>query len=344
MRSLCCFVCLLLALTVVPAGSTEYVVDLDGLHDFTAIGPAVEAAASGDVITVNAGTYTGAQNRDINLGAKNPVIQAPSGPLNTIIDCQGAGRAFTMLSAVTDTSTLLSGFTITHGWARAMTEDGGGAVVLQFATPVIENCFFIENEGNFAGAVKFLYGDAIMRSCLFRGNAAVYAGALHSAYCSPTISRSTFIGNSATGTGGAFRAYQGSPVFRNCTFAENSNASGGCLQFDSSPVAGTVDRCIIAFGTQGRPLDGTGVTTVHSIIYGNAAGDSLYGTHHDNAFLDPLFCNMAGSDLTLCSNSWGLPTNNTWGVDVGVEGQGCPDCASPVAATSWGAIKALFGR
>jgi hypothetical protein len=248
-----------------------------------------------------------------------------------------------MMSAEIDSSTLIWGFTITHGWARASAEDGGGAVYCQFAAPVIENCVFTENEGNYAGAVKLLYGSATVRSCVFNGNDAVAAGALHSAYCSPTISRCTFVGNTATSSGAAFRAYRGSPVFRNCTFAGNGSGSGGCLEFDGSPVAGIVDRCIIAFGTQGAALGGSGVATEHSIVYGNAAGDSLYGTtHHDNAFVDPLFCGLAAQDLTLCANSWGLLTNNTWGFDVGSLGQGCADCDTPVASTTWGAIKALY--
>jgi predicted outer membrane repeat protein len=340
-----CVVTLLFMLAAVSAGSTEYVVDLDGFHDFTAIGPAVQAAANGDTVIVNPGTYTGSLNKNIMVVAKNLVIRSSSGPFDTIIDCEGAGRAFYVSNAAIDSTMLLWGFTITHGWARGATEDGAGAIVCDYAAPVIENCFFIENEGNFGGAVKFLYGDAIMRSCLFKGNEAVCAGALHLTTCSPTISRCTFIGNSATGSGGAFRTFKGNPVFRNCTFAGNSSASGGCLQFDSSPVAGTIDRCIIAFGTRWAVLGGSGVTTTHSVIYGNALGDSLTGTtHHDNAFVDPLFCDMDDSEFTVCANSVALAANNPWGVDVGVEGQNCPDCASPVAAASWGAIKALFGK
>jgi hypothetical protein len=317
-------------------------VDWAGGAGFTAIAPAVTAAADGDTIVVNPGTYTGPQNRDINPGQKNLVILASTGPYDTIIDCEGAGRAFFLSGAAIDTTTLIHGFTITHGWARGVTEDGGSAINCYHAAPVIEDCIFIENEGNYAGAVKLLYGDAIVRSCTFIGNEAVCAGALHSSYCSPRIRRCTFAGNTSTSTGGAFRAFQGSPVFTSCTFVQNGSGSGGCLQFDSTPVAGTLDRCITAFSTQGGPLGGTGVSTVHSIVFANAGGDSLYGTHHDNAFVDPLFCGVGGGQFTLCANSPALPVYNPWGLSVGHLGQGCSECDSAVAPTTWSAIKALY--
>jgi hypothetical protein len=345
MRPRFCFVWALFALAAVPAGAVTHVVDVNGGYDFTAIGPAVAAAADGDTIIVHPGTYSGAQNRGINPGTKNLVIASSATWYDTIIDCESAGRAFGFRSAEIDSTTVFRGFTITHGWARAFPEDGGGAIECYNAAPLIEDCVFTENEGNYAGAVKFLYGDALLRSCTFVGNEAAYAGALHSAYCSPKISRCTFAGNAATNFGGAFRAYAGSPAFTNCTFAQNSCSSGGgCLQFDGSGVAGSVDRCIIAFSTQGKPVSGYGATTVHSIVFANAGGDSLIGPHHNNAFVDPLFCGMGGGSFTLCANSPALPVHNAWGLSVGHLGQGCSDCASPVAATSWGAIKELFGR
>jgi len=330
---------------VAPAGATTHIVDVNGGYDFTAIGPAVTAAADGDTVLVNPGTYTGPENREIFPGAKNLVIESSGTWEDTVIDCEAAGRAFFFYGAGVDSATVLRGFTITHGWARGATEDGGGAIQCQDATPIIEDCVFVDNEGNFAGAVKFLYGDAVIRSCTFVGNEAEYGAALHSSYCSPLITRCTFVNNTATGFGGAFRAYSGSPVLRNCTFAQNSGAAGGgCLQFDGTAEAPIVDRCIIAFGTQGRPLGGHGATTVHSIVFANAAGDSLLGPHHDNAFVDPLFCGVAGGIVTLCANSPALPVHNPWSLSVGHLGQGCSECASAATAVTWGAIKAMFAE
>jgi len=336
-------VVLLTALVAVQAGAATHVVDVNGGYDFVALVPAVEAAASGDTIVVHPGTYSGADNTYVNFGPKNLVVRSSDGPLSTIIDGGGTSKAFTLLSAVTDTTTRIEGFTFTHCWARGAEEDGASALYCLSSAPIVEDCIFVENEGNFAGAVNFLYGSGIMRSCAFIGNDAVAGGALHSSYSSPVISHCTFIGNSATASGGAFRAFSGAPVLRNCTFAQNATANGGgCLQFDGYGAAGTVERCIIAFSTEGRAVFGTGVTTANTIVYQNAWGDSLQGTHYDNHFGDPRFCGLAGGDLTLCANSWGLAANNTWGVDVGSQPQGCPPCDAPVTGASWGSIKALY--
>jgi len=336
---------LIATLAAAQAGAATHTVDVNGGHDYTAIRPAVEAAASGDTVLVYPGTYAGPDNRNINPGTKNLVIASYGTREDTIIDCEGLGRWLSFGYAAIDSTTVVRGFTVANGWARQVTEDGAGAILSSHAAPIIEDCIFAGNEGNFAGAVKILYGDAVIRSCTFTDNAAEYGGALHSAYCSPRIVRCTFTGNTATEYGGAFRAYAGSPDFRDCTFARNScTGGGGCLQFDGAGVAGTVDRCIVAFSPQGRPIGGYGATTEHSIVFANASGDSLVGPHHDNAFVDPLFCGLDSGDLTVCANSPALPAHNPWGLSVGRLGQGCSECASAATPVTWGAIKALFAE
>lgn len=44
--------------------------------DYSSIGAAIAAANDGDEIHIADGTYTGAANRDLDLGAKNLVIKA----------------------------------------------------------------------------------------------------------------------------------------------------------------------------------------------------------------------------------------------------------------------------
>ena len=81
----------------------------------------------------------------------------------------------------------------------------------------------------------------------------------------------------------------------------------------------------------------------HCFVYANAGGDSLCGDHHDNEFSeDPLLCDVAGNDATLCADSPCQPSGNDWDELVGAYGVGCGPCGSPVEETSWGTIKALF--
>ena len=63
---------------------------------------------------------------------------------------------------------------------------------------------------------------------------------------------------------------------------------------------------------------------------------------YDCLYEDPLFCDIASNDYSLCTNSPCLPEGNPWGVTIGAHGEGCPSCNTPVESTSWGAIKALY--
>ena len=93
-------VCALLPL-VAPA-ETRYV-SKNGFHQYPFtnwlmaardIQAAVDSSTNGDVIRVWRGHYTGAGNRDIDLGGKAVTLQSQSGFSNTFIDCEQAGRGF----------------------------------------------------------------------------------------------------------------------------------------------------------------------------------------------------------------------------------------------------------
>ena len=127
----------------------------------------------------------------------------------------------------------------------------------------------------------------------------------------------------------------------NCTIVGNAGGSGagGIHSHASSPI---VTRTIIAFSTEGAGLVGT--DTDHCVIFGNAGGDRFSDKTLENLYIDPLFCDMANWDLTLCSNSPCLPgaPENTWDELVGAYESGCGNCDSPVEVGSWGSIKAMY--
>jgi len=79
-------------------------------------------------------------------------------------------------------------------------------------------------------------------------------------------------------------------------------------------------------------------------VYGNHEGDDLsFGAVSDTLCRDPRFCGMLSGDLTLCSNSWALPDNNGWSVQMGAHGDGgCGERDSPVEETTWGRVKGLY--
>jgi len=119
-----------------------------------------------------------------------------------------------------------------------------------------------------------------------------------------------------------------------------------CCDLHSSP---TLTNCMIAFSTQGEAIYCREATSTPALsccdVYGNVGGDWVgciadqYGVD-GNFSEDPLFCDLTIDDFTLASNSPCLPEGNDCHVLIGAHGEGCEE--SPVEATSWGSIKAMY--
>jgi hypothetical protein len=130
------------------------------------------------------------------------------------------------------------------------------------------------------------------------------------------------------------------------TFAFNRANLGTAIRLTTSGSA-TIENCIMSFGRIGTAIWRGGetevVTTSRCIVYGNEYSDDLVGSVSDTLNRDPRFCGMLSGDLTLCSNSWALPGNNPWTVQMGAYGDGgCGECDTPVEDTTWGRVKALY--
>jgi len=185
---------------------------------------------------------------------------------------------------------------------------------------VIEDCLFVLNDATLGGAIYSVSGTVV--GCTFERNHADYGGALHLWFREPNVTECTFIGNSA-GEG---------------SVAWLRNAGG------------TISQCILAFGGGGGTIEDYGTEwdpssstiVTQCVVFENAGGDDVCCNDYDNVVADPLLCSVYTGDYSLCENSPGLPGNNDWDVQVGAHGQGCGPCDSPVEATSWGTIKAMF--
>jgi hypothetical protein len=112
----------------------------------------------------------------------------------------------------------------------------------------------------------------------------------------------------------------GSVVVRRSTFADNTVVQEYAVI--SAYGSLTIEDCILAYNTGPALLSSGGGTTSHSCVFGNSMGDSLAGTHYDNLFTWPLFCDRGSADLTLHDDSPCLPAGNPWGVSMGAYGAG----------------------
>ena len=142
----------------------------------------IDAALDQDTVLVLPGTYSGAGNIEIGFNARAVILISLEGAQTTIIDCAGAGRAFSLrYSAGPDP--VIDGFTIMNGNGG----NQGGAIECFAYSPVIRRCVFLNNTAKYGGALYF--------------NGAL--GAAKSRIgCTPAIIECTFVGNVATEQGG----------------------------------------------------------------------------------------------------------------------------------------------
>ena len=328
----------------VSPADTVYV-DYDGFGDYTRIQDGIDAALDGDTVLVMAtyggpATFRGAGNRALDFGGKNLTLWALMGPHLISVDCEGADRAI-LLSAGTDSTSHITGFTFLNGYAS----DGGGAIRCDGESPRISDCIFRDNSAPDGGAIMLTQGPTRITTCVFYGNSASnHGGSVYAADSDVTVSGCTFSDNDAV-RGGGLAVVNSNLTVVSCTLANNEGVFGSSVWSEGSTA--TIEQCVLAFGRSGQCVWGGTPETFHCCVFGNEDGDDLPGTPHDNLFLDPLICDLYGADggnMSLCSNSPCLPSSagNPWSLQIGSRVQGCPDCDSPVRTSSWGTIKALF--
>lgn len=206
--------------------------------DMLTIQEAIDAAWHGDTILVDEGTYSGLGNINLNFDGKNISLESQGGPEQTIIDCEGDSRAF-YFDKGEGRSAEIIGFTITNGRS-----DYGGAIYSYGSSPTIENCIFLENSATESGGAIFHrqnWASMVIRDCSFFDNEARSGGALYFQTAGMSITRSEFSENSASTTGGAITFWNGWLSVSWSTFYLNTATySGGAIGIIGSGASATV--------------------------------------------------------------------------------------------------------
>jgi len=203
---------------------------------------------------------------------------------------------------------------------RPLDSRGAGAKIYQ-ASPVFENCLFLDNSGWGGGAaIESSPSEPIFRNCTFTKNGYNY---YH---------------DDAMG-GVIFLSWGTHPRFEDCTFYSNKGCGSTLFIDGTTPCFADFTRCIISFGIDatdhyyaGGPINcsdaaGSQINLTCCNVYGNTAGDYIdcisgeLGTN-GNFSADPLFCDTTANDLHLLAGSPCLPENNTCGVQIGAYGLG----------------------
>ncbi len=207
---------------------------------------------------------------------------------------------------------------------------GGGLSCDPGAQPTLSYCSFIENESSSGGGMACIFSDPTLLEVSFvRNYADFYGGGLYCGGSSPALDEVTFLGNSGRNGGGA--AFNGSsPSLLHATIVNNESIDGGGI-FCENGSSPTIRRSIIALNLGEGSVYCAGLNdpdTQQTCLYGNYVTDTPCGTHSDNLYQDPLFCDLGADDITLCANSPCLPDGNDWGLRLGDKGEGCEDCVS----------------
>jgi hypothetical protein len=240
-----------LGLVVLARGASA--TDLHVPSQYVTIQAAISAAAPGDRVLVDPGTY----HEAIDFAAKGIEVIGVGGAAVTTITAAGLGASVVTLKHAEPASTMLQGFTITGGDGQLSGNRGGGVFIGGAASPTVRECIITGNSVSDRGG-------------------GIFVGPGPSPSSGPTIVDCVISGNQASGYGGGVYgsgiASTGWPVIRDCKIAGNqAGYGGGC--------AGSGDFIDCAIESNIATGYGGGGYAVHSlrdsVLRGNSA--ALFG-------------------------------------------------------------------
>ena len=194
-----------------------------GSQNYHSIQNAINVSNDNDEIIVKPGTYY----ENINFGGRKVLLISENGPASTIIDGGGSGSVLTF-SSTEDGTSIIDGFTVQNG-----NSDVGGGVFISGTSPVIRNCWIMNNVAR-NGAGIYCIGDGA--SPIIKNNKIIHnhatggsdGGGIYSNDSSPVILNNIISFNQADSTGGGvFVSGSGSPIITNNQMDGNSAQAGG---------------------------------------------------------------------------------------------------------------------
>ena len=265
---------------------------------FATIQAAINAATSGDTVTVAAGTYT----ENINFNSKSLMLIGASAA-STIIDGNNSGRVVVADNSQSNGS-VLKNFTIQNGNANGTGYEGqGGGVNIFGVTMTMENLIIRNNTSLSKGGGLFLGSGADV-----------------------TLSNSKIIGNSANSSGGGVHLFAWSELsMSNVEITGNTTTHDGAgiyanwddniLSLVNSTVGGNTSSADNKYALYWEGDDNT-LTIVNTIIW-NPGLSSIYMDTDDG--WDDQVINVAGSVIQ-GGIAGGISTDDASSVDQNISG------------------------
>ena len=225
---------------------------LVGEGGYASIQAAIDAASDGDVIQVVGGTRT----ERVHLRDRKVVLEPVPGTGEVTLQGDGTPGSLMWIGEGQGPETVVRGFRFVDGIAGNPDPDGvpnnwasgGGGLTLWGTSPLIEQCEFVGNEGQYGPAINLQGGNATIRNCTFTGNTTTgTTAASYPVYCggaikilsyrddsptgadvtTPVIEDCVFTENEALLNGGAVSVWYSAPIIRNCMFEANRALGSG---------------------------------------------------------------------------------------------------------------------
>ena len=193
-------------------------------YDTGTIQEAIEAAAAGDTVMVECGTY---YEHDIHMKSGIVLLSKTGEADCAVIDAGHAGRV--MYCQNVDETAVIKGFTFTNGDLELMMN--GAGLYCSSSSPEVVNCAFTNNNGTG-------HGGGIQ--CIFQA--------------SPKIINCTFTNNNVMGHGAGISCmYNSCPRIEECTFTCNdTRCHGGAISIITGSAAEVIDCVFTANSAMGE--------------------------------------------------------------------------------------------
>ena len=232
--------------------------------DYTTIQAAINACVSGDTVLLSPGTYTGMNNKNLDFAGVNITLTSTKTLANTVIDCEGQGRAIYLHSGE-GSSSVISQITIRNGLVPD--DQYGAGILCENASPTIHDCKFentmsLWHQALGGAGIMMRPGSSTITNCSFQWNNAAVAGGgigVSGISSSLIVTGCSFIDNYGYnlfdhGGGGVSVWNNAQAQVSDCVFQDNEANMGGAVLAESGSTLVLTDCTIwgnIAHGAGG---------------------------------------------------------------------------------------------
>jgi parallel beta-helix repeat protein len=286
--------------------------------DYSTIQAGLNAADSGDVVNVSAGTYY----ENIFWPNKNGIQLVGQDSSNTIIDGGGNGSVMHMSpsNASIDTTTLIQNFTIANGG----NVNYGGGLMIKNSNPKLVSLFLKNNSANNCGGGMYcdFSSPIFSSSTIFKNstnNSSSYegGGGVYLINSSPLLTNvvilENFVNSYIASGGGIYCGSKSSPTFLKVFILNNSTngrlGTGGGIRFNYSYPPPLLSNVIISGNSS---ENGGGIYCKHTspVLTNVIIADNLANNRGGGIYFQEL-CSPNIENITINSNSDGIFINSS---------------------------------